>query len=149
MAHILEPGGTYVVRLSALQVDAAQRWSAVHDSDPLPMPIEETDVATVLADLADAMFRTDMVLPATLRQWVQFALTRRGVSEEWIAPVVAAVDEHLPKFEAALDDDAAWGPAKEIAAELEARGVDVTDKQAVDAVISQLNAARLARRLTE
>jgi hypothetical protein len=48
-----------------------------------------------------------------------------------------------------VDDESSWGPAKQIAAELTARGIDVTDKAAVDAVISELNATRLARRLIE
>ncbi len=259
MAQIVEPGGTYVVKLGVLHADAAQRWAELHDGDAVPMPVDEADLATVLTDLASAMRRTDIVwprnddadfvevralawsrcrdflpaspdldedereddrdalvdsfvgqakalfdeadaeavgyvarlladysygylgrgpltwspdsvglfltdwlprkaflddadrrvLPAMLRQWVHFVLTRRGVSDEWIGPVLAAVDEHLPEFEAALDDDAEWGPAKEIAVELEARGVDITDKRAVDKVVSELNAARLAQRLIE
>ncbi|WBB80270.1 hypothetical protein O7606_02510 [Micromonospora sp. WMMD882] len=88
-------------------------------------------------------------LPEVLRRWVRFALGRRGVDAEWIEPVVAAVDIYLPGFLAAVDDESAWGPAKQIAAELTARGVDLSDKAAVDAVIGELNAARLARNLTE
>jgi hypothetical protein len=88
-------------------------------------------------------------LPDTLRRWLRFALHRRQVDPQWIDPVVAAVDAFLPEFSAAVDDESSWGPAKQIAAELTARGVDLTDKAAVDAVISELNATRLARRLTE
>lgn len=84
-----------------------------------------------------------------MRRWVRFALNRRKVDAEWVEPVVAAVDIHLPGLLAAADDESAWGPAKQIAAELTARGVDLTDKAAVDAVIRELNAARLARNLTE
>jgi hypothetical protein len=86
-------------------------------------------------------------LPDTLRRWLRFALRRRQVDPQWIEPVVAAVDTFLPEFIAAVDDESSWGPAKQIAAELIARGVDLTDKAAVDAVIGELNAARLARRL--
>ena len=53
------------------------------------------------------------------------------------------------EYEAAIDDETSWGPAKQIAAELTARGIDLTDKAAVDAVISELNATRLAQRLIE
>jgi len=88
-------------------------------------------------------------LPDTLRRWLRFALRQRAVDPRWIEPVVAAVETFLPEFAAAVDDESSWGPAKQIAAELAARGVDVTDKAAVDAVISELNAARLARRLIE
>jgi hypothetical protein len=256
MAQIVEPGGTYVVKLGVLYADAAQRWAELHEDDTIPMPVMEAEVGSVLADLANAMRRTDMVwprnddadfvevralawsrcrdflpawpdpgddehagrdalvdsfmqvanpvhddaeavsyvaglladysygyfgrgsltwspdwvelfltdwlprkafldgadrrvLPETLRKWVHFVLTRRGVSDEWITPVVAAVDEHLPEFESAIDDDAGWGPAKQIAAELTARGVDLADKEAVDLVVRELNAGRLARGLLE
>ncbi len=88
-------------------------------------------------------------LPDTLRRWLCFALQQRRVDPQWIEPVVAAVNIFLPEYLAAVDDESSWGPAKQIAAELTARGIDVTDKAAVDAVISQLNAARLARRLIE
>jgi hypothetical protein len=88
-------------------------------------------------------------LPAALRRWVRFALQRRGVDPRWIEPVVAAVDEYLPMFTDAFDDERSWGPAKQIVAELTARGVDVTDRAAVDAAIGELNAEKLARRLTD
>jgi hypothetical protein len=259
MAQVVEPGGTYIAKLGVLYADAPQRWAGLHEDDDVPMPVEEADVADVLADLASAMRGTDMVwprnadadfvevralawsrcrdflpawsdtdddgresgrdalvdafmaqagtiiderdldavrsvagllgdysynylgrgplswspdwvglfltdwlprkaflddaerrvLPETLRRWIRFVLTRRGVSDEWVTPVVQGVNEFLPEFEAAIDDEAGWGPAKQIAAELIDRGVDLTDKRAVDQVISELNAARLARGLLE
>lgn len=39
-----------------------------------------------------------LALPGVLRRWVEFILTRRGLAPEWIAPVVAAVDEHEEDF---------------------------------------------------
>ncbi|MFC4040932.1 hypothetical protein ACFO1B_21070 [Dactylosporangium siamense] len=86
-------------------------------------------------------------LPDALRSWLRFALERRGVADEWIVPVIGEVDAWLPEFEDALDDEAAWGPAKQIAAELEARNIDIRDKDAVNTVVRQLNAENLARRL--
>jgi hypothetical protein len=88
-------------------------------------------------------------LPDALRRWVRFALRRRGVDERWIEPVVAAVDEHLPEFEKAFGDPAAWGPAKAIAAEMERRGIDLSDRAAVSDAISAINAENLARRLLD
>ncbi|MFE9694514.1 hypothetical protein [Micromonospora sp. NPDC005806] len=76
-------------------------------------------------------------------------LHRREVDAEWVEPVVATADIYLCDFLAAVDDESAWGPAKQLAAELTARGVDVSDMAAVDVVIGELNAARLARRVTE
>ena len=63
--------------------------------------------------------------------------------------MVAAVDQHLSDFAESFDNAAAWGPAKAIAAELAGRGVDLTDRQAVDDAVRALNAERLGRRLTE
>lgn len=87
------------------------------------------------------------LLPGTLRNWVRFALRQRGVEERWIQPVVQAVDIHLAEFAEAFDDESSWGPAKEMAAELEARGIDLSDRAAVDDALRELNAGRLARRL--
>jgi hypothetical protein len=87
-------------------------------------------------------------LPDALRGWIRFALSRRGVAPEWIAPVVEAVDTYLPGFTEAFDDTVAWGPAKQIAAELAARGVDMSDEEAVDGAVRALNAERLARYIT-
>lgn len=87
-------------------------------------------------------------LPDLLKRWVRFALVERGMDAEWIAPVVAAVDVHVPDFRTAFDDSAAWGPAKQIAAALAARGVDLADSNAVAAAIRALNAERLAQQLT-
>jgi hypothetical protein len=90
-----------------------------------------------------------VALPEALRRWLRFALARRGVAPEWIEPVVAEVDEHLEEFEEAFDDEASWGPAKQIVAELERRGVDLTDRESVDRGIRQLNAESLATRLID
>ncbi|MER5179104.1 hypothetical protein ABT009_12165 [Streptomyces sp. NPDC002896] len=89
------------------------------------------------------------LLPHVLKDWVRFALTERGVEDRWITPATDAVDTHLPDFEAAFDDHIAWGPAKQTAAALAARGTDLTDRAAVDAAIRALNAERLAQQLTE
>lgn len=88
-------------------------------------------------------------LPETLRRWVRFALGRRGLQAEWIDPVIAAIDGSIADFEEAFDDDSAWGPAKQIAAELADRGVDLTDRAAVDQAVRGLNAERLARGLLD
>lgn len=88
-------------------------------------------------------------LPEVLARWVRFALQRRGVEERWIEPVVAAVDECKQEFAEAFDDEAAWGPAKEVAAELAGRGVDLSDREKVDDAVRALNAERLARMLSE
>jgi hypothetical protein len=95
----------------------------------------------------DAEQRTH--LPETLRRWVRFALDRRGVPARWIEPVVDEVDASLPDFEEAFDDESAWGPAKSVVAALTARGVDITDRAALEEAMRQLNAENLARSLLE
>jgi hypothetical protein len=89
------------------------------------------------------------VLPDVLRRWLTFALTQRGVDPRWITPVAEAVDTHLREFRNSFDDHAAWGPAKQIAATLSARGVDLTDHQAVENAMHELNAERLAKLISE
>ncbi|MET8862313.1 hypothetical protein ABZW11_05075 [Nonomuraea sp. NPDC004580] len=251
MAQVLKPGGLMIGKIAALEPGAAAQWDQRHESDEVPMPINQAPVAEVLADLADALRTTDITwprnddedfvdnralawsrcrdhlparperdnlpeaerhrliqefatanhlddevsrslaelfldygegymisgplawspaevmllltdwlprravldddqraaLPDVLRRWVAYALGRRGVDARWITPVVDAVDDHLREFQQAFDDDTSWGPARQIAAALADRGIDLTDRQAVDDAIHALNAERLARRL--
>jgi hypothetical protein len=81
-----------------------------------------------------------------LRAWLRFAVTQReispywrDISPYWIAPVVDAVDTYLAVFHDAFDDETAWGPAKQVAAALTERGIDLAG--------DQLNAEQLAQRL--
>lgn len=90
-----------------------------------------------------------VALPEVLRRWIRYCLERRAVDPEWISPVVEAVDTFLPAFEEAFDDTAAWGPAKQIAAELASRGIDLSDSDAVEDAMRGLNAEGLARYLTD
>ncbi|MDJ0343082.1 hypothetical protein QMK19_24515 [Streptomyces sp. H10-C2] len=89
------------------------------------------------------------LLPGVLKDWVCFALTERGVADRWITPVTTAIATHLPDFEAAFGEHTAWGPAKQTAAALAARGIDLTDRAAVDTAIRALNAERLTGQLTQ
>jgi hypothetical protein len=89
------------------------------------------------------------VLPDALRRWVRFALELRGVEEEWIEPVVAAVEEFEEQFRTSYDDEASWGPARQVVALLQERGVDLDDQAAVEQAIQAFNAEQLARRLLE
>lgn len=84
-------------------------------------------------------------LPQVLRAWLEFALTRRGIDPEWISPAIAAVDIFLPGLDDAIDDETAWGPAKQLANALTHRGVDFNDPDALNRAISQLNAENRAR----
>lgn len=81
-------------------------------------------------------------IPDLLPAWVRFALTRRGVAEEHIQTAVHAA---VAELQAILEED--WGVAEEIGAQLLARGVDLTDPDAVQSGMRMLNAQRLAKTL--
>lgn len=102
-------------------------------------------VADLFLDYGDGYIESGTCTGARPR----FALTRRALEPQWIEPVVAAVDEHVAEFTNAFDDESAWGPAKEVVAELQARGVDPADREAMEDGLRALNAERLARRLLE
>jgi hypothetical protein len=78
-------------------------------------------------------------VPDLLLAWVRFALSRRGLPEESIEPVVLCAREAV---EDTLDDD--WGVAEEIGAQLIAQGIDLSDPDAVQAGMQAVNARRLA-----
>jgi hypothetical protein len=54
-----------------------------------------------------------------------------------------------PRFRgrSTFDNETAWGPAKQVAAALTERGIDLTDPDAIDNAIHQLNAEQLAHQL--
>ena len=98
----------------------------------------------VLFDPADAH-----AVPDALAGWVRFALQRRGLAEEHIVPVVAAVEELAAEYQRLGQDGDADGPAKELMRRIVAAGVDPTDHEAVDRVIGAYNAEQNARRLLD
>lgn len=88
-------------------------------------------------------------LPAVLAAWVRFALRRRGLAAEHIAPVVDAVAGAQDEFHDLSTDGSAGGPAKEILTRILAEGVDLHDREGVERVIGAYNAEQNARRLLE
>jgi hypothetical protein len=88
-------------------------------------------------------------LIATLHRWVRFAGARRGLAEPWIEALEEAIDKRAGEFAEAFDDADAWGPAKQIAAALAERGVDLDDRAAVGQAVHALNAERLAKGLID
>ena len=128
-------GDGYIAREGALR-GWSPGWVAMFLTDYLPRKV-----------VLDPAERT--ALPEALRRWLGFALARSGVEPRWIAPVVSAVDEHIDEFEEQIDDESSWGLAKGVAAELTRRGVDMTDREAVQREISAINAEGLARDLLD
>lgn len=88
-------------------------------------------------------------LPDVLPKWITFALTQRGINPQWSATVLDAVETYLPPVPHRVRQPHRLGPAKHIATALIERGIDLTNRQAVDDAIHALNAERLAQRLIE
>ncbi len=90
-----------------------------------------------------------VAVPDVLRAWVVFALGRKGLADEDIAPVVAAVDELHDDYLDEAADGSDHGPGAEIMARILAGGVDLEDSDAVGRVIGAYNAEQNARRLLD
>ncbi|MEX2548551.1 MAG: hypothetical protein WD830_12315 [Chloroflexota bacterium] len=79
-------------------------------------------------------------LPAVLREWVSFALTKRGLEERWITETEAAVDRWSRDFRRAVTDTEQFGLAKRLGNALLADGVDALDQASVQRWIDDFNA---------
>jgi hypothetical protein len=78
-------------------------------------------------------------VPDVLRDWVKYAGRRQGVPAAPLREAVAAVNEYREEMLAAVDDPAAWGPAKTFAVAALGAGVDLTDTDQVDRFIQKHN----------
>lgn len=85
-------------------------------------------------------------LPAVLRAWVRFALTKRGLEERWIVETEEAVDRFAGAFRSAMTDVDQFGPAKLLGNALLRDGVDPLDQASVDRWVEAFNARPLAER---
>jgi hypothetical protein len=78
------------------------------------------------------------VLPA----WVRHAGRRWGAPAQAVEGVAASVSDWEGELLDAVDDPAAWGPAKTFTAAMSAAGVDATDTTEVEEFVSAYNAGR-------
>lgn len=85
-------------------------------------------------------------LPKVLTAWVRFALTKRGLEEQFVAEAVQTVEDCTDEFREVIEDEGNFGPAKALLQELQADGVDVTDQKAVDAWLAEFNARPIEQR---
>jgi hypothetical protein len=74
-----------------------------------------------------------------LPDWVRYAGRRSGVPDEPLAEAIGAVATFHAEMLERVSDPEAWGPAKAFAAAAEAAGVDLADREALDAFIEQYN----------
>ena len=79
-------------------------------------------------------------LPEVLTAWVRFALSKRGLAEHLVVETEDAVRDLAPEYLEAVREPANFGPAKAMLGALEAAGIDLTDQQAIDAWVAELNA---------
>jgi hypothetical protein len=128
----LDFGEGYLPELLAWSPEAVERF--LLDYLPRKVVLDATDVAA---------------LPAVLRDWLRFCLRRRGVTDPWVEPVLAAVTDCESEFRAAMADGGSWGIGKQLLAGLVEAGVDPTDREALQGAISGYNARRLAERLID
>ena len=78
-------------------------------------------------------------VPEVLTDWLRYAGRRRGVPQELLDEVIAAVATYREEMLATVEDPQAWGPAKAFAAAAEEAGVDLTDPGAVERYIQRYN----------
>ena len=78
-------------------------------------------------------------LPEVLRRFVRFSGQRKGLSDDVVAETLGAVDRFTPDFVEGMADDERAGPAKQLARELVAAGIDLTDQSAVQRWIEERN----------
>jgi hypothetical protein len=81
------------------------------------------------------------ILPDILRRFVRFSARRKHLADELIAETLAAVDQFTPNFVEGMADGERAGPAKQVAQELLASGIDMADEAAVQHWIDARNAA--------
>ncbi len=79
------------------------------------------------------------LLPDVLAAWIRFVGRRRGIPEEAIADAVEAVYDFADEMMDLSQDTEEWGPAKTISLALQQRGIDPTDRAAMDEFIDEVN----------
>lgn len=112
------------------------------DGDPLRWSptVVEMFLLDYLPRKASLSFAEIAAVPAVLKAWVRFALTRRGLQERYIAETEAAVDRFTPEFRKAMTDQSSFGPAKSLVQAMRVDGVDILDAEAVQAWMDEFNA---------
>jgi hypothetical protein len=74
-----------------------------------------------------------------LRDWVRYAGRVRGVPAEPLSNASQAVEQFHDEMLEAVNDPDAWGPAKTFAVAAQAAGVDLTDPDALNALVEKYN----------
>jgi hypothetical protein len=107
------------------------RWS------PIAIEICLLDWFPRKVTMDDEMARN---VPDVMRRWVRYAAGQKGLSDGSIAESLAAIDEFEPQFREAMADPSNFGPAKAMAHEMLADGIDLSDGAAIQRWIDAANA---------
>ncbi|MGH7369665.1 MAG: hypothetical protein ACREIN_02110 [Candidatus Methylomirabilaceae bacterium] len=78
-------------------------------------------------------------MPAVMKAWIEFALTRRGLPARLIEETKASIDPLIREFRSLATDHSSFGPAKALVAAMMADGIDMTNQSAVDGWITEFN----------
>jgi hypothetical protein len=111
------------------------------DYEGRPLRWSPTVVSIVLGQLAPRKLLLDAdeaaALPAVVRAFVRFSARRTGLDPGFVEETLKAVDEIEGEFLDRIGDLAAAGPAKAALAALQARGVDLTDIDAINRALQE------------
>ncbi|MBV9660293.1 MAG: hypothetical protein JO337_03965 [Acidimicrobiales bacterium] len=117
------------------------------DYEGRPLRWSPTVVSLLLGDLAPRKLLLDSgqaaALPDVVRAFVRFSAKRSGLEPTLVDETVAAVDEMEPAYLESMGDPSAAGPAKAVLTALRARGVDLTDIDAINEALEQGDPIRL------
>jgi hypothetical protein len=111
------------------------------DYEGRPLRWSPTVVQQVLLDLAPRKLLLDAdqaaAFPDVVRTFVRFAGARTGLHGRFVQETLDTVDEVEREFVDRVADPAVAGPAKTVLAMLQARGVDLTDIDAINAALEE------------
>jgi hypothetical protein len=111
------------------------------DYEGRPLRWSPTVIEIFLGELAPRKLLLDAdeaaVLPAVVRALVRFSAGRTGLDGIFVDEVLAAVDQIEPRFLDRIGELGAAGAAKAMLAALQARGVDLTDVDAINEALER------------
>ncbi len=119
------------------------------DYEGRPLRWSPTVVSVLLGDLAPRklLLGPDQVkaLPSVVRGLVRFSAERTGLGRPFIDETLASVDEIEAEYFSSMASPGAAGPAKAMLAALQARGVDLTDMDAINDALGEAGPLKLRR----
>ncbi|HUC36662.1 MAG TPA: hypothetical protein VMR97_06020, partial [Acidimicrobiales bacterium] len=117
------------------------------DYEGRPLRWSPTVVSLLLGDLAPRklLLGSDQAaaLPGVVRAFTRFSAERTELDRSFVDEILTTVDEIEPEFLDRIADPQVAGPAKAVLGALQARGVDLTDMDAIKEALAQDSPMRL------